>query len=70
MGGMSLSLPAYARLAPAQQLFVVVNLERTERGLAPGGGVGRVARSLPGGGRTVYVGATWSGGWVNPLGAD
>jgi hypothetical protein len=32
--------------------------------------VGRVARSLPGGGRTVYVGATWSGGWVNPLGAD
>ena len=89
MGGMSLSLPAYARLTPAQQLFVVVNLERTERGLAPAvvlskslsaiaqaaqagrdPAVGRVARSLPGGGRTVYVGATWSGGWVNPLGAD
>jgi hypothetical protein len=35
MGGMSLSLPAYARLTPSQQLFVVVNLERTERGLAP-----------------------------------
>ena len=28
---MSLSLPAYAKLTPAQQLFVVVNLERTER---------------------------------------
>jgi hypothetical protein len=35
MGGMSLSLPAYAKLTPARQLFVVVNLERTERGLAP-----------------------------------
>jgi hypothetical protein len=35
MGGMSLSLPAYAKLTPTQQLFVVVNLERTERGLAP-----------------------------------
>jgi hypothetical protein len=35
MGGMALSLPAFARLTPAQQLFVVVNLERTERGLAP-----------------------------------
>jgi len=35
MGGMSLSLPAYAKLRPSQQLFVVVNLERTERGLAP-----------------------------------
>jgi hypothetical protein len=35
MGGMSLSLPAFARLTPAQQLFVVVNLERAERGLAP-----------------------------------
>ena len=32
---MSLSLPAYAKLTPPQQLFVVVNLERTERGLAP-----------------------------------
>jgi hypothetical protein len=90
MGGMSLSLPAFARLTPAQQLFVVVNLERTERGLAPAvvlskslsaiaqagaqagrdPAVGRVARTLPGGGRTVYVGATWSGGWINPLGAD
>jgi hypothetical protein len=90
MGGMSLSLPAYARLTPAQQLFVVVNIERIERGLAPAvvlskslsaiaqagaqagrdPAVGRVARTLPGGGRTVYVGATWSGGWINPLGAD
>ena len=35
MGGMSFLLPAYAKLTPAQQLFVVVNLERTERGLAP-----------------------------------
>jgi hypothetical protein len=35
LGGMSFSLPAYARLTPVQQLFVVVNLERTERGLAP-----------------------------------
>jgi hypothetical protein len=35
MGGMSLSLPGYAKLTPSQQLFVVVNLERTERGLAP-----------------------------------
>jgi hypothetical protein len=90
MGGMSLSLPAYAKLRPARQLFVVVNLERTERGLAPAvvlskslsaiaqagaqagrdPAVGRVARTLPGGGRTVYVGATWSGGWINALGAD
>ncbi len=90
MGGMSLSLAAYARLTPVQQLFVVVNLERTERGLAPAvvlsrslsaiaqagaqagrdPAVGRVARTLPGGGRTVYAGATWSGGWINPLGAD
>ena len=30
---MSFSLPAYVRLTPAQQLFVVVNRERTERGL-------------------------------------
>ncbi len=29
-----------------------------------------VARTLPGGGRTGYLGATWSGGWVNPLGSD
>jgi hypothetical protein len=28
-------VPAYATLTPAEQLFVVVNLERTERGLAP-----------------------------------
>ena len=35
MGGMSFSRPAYQRLTPAQQLFVVVNLERTERGLPP-----------------------------------
>jgi hypothetical protein len=90
MGGMSLSLPAYARLTPARQLFVVVNLERTERGLAPAAvlskslsavaqagaragrdpAAGSVLRRLPGGGRAVYAGATWSGGWINPLGAD
>jgi hypothetical protein len=29
-----------------------------------------VPQVLPGGGRTVYVGATWAGGWVNPLGSD
>src|SRR5207248_9543382 len=75
---------------PVQQLFVVVNLERTERGLAPavalsrslnkvaqaGARAGRdpamasVPRYLPGDGRIVHVGANWSGGWVNPLGAD
>ncbi len=90
LGGMSFSLPAYQKLSPVQQLFVVVNLERTERGLAPavvlsrslnkvaqaGARAGRdpamasVPRYLPGGGRIVYVGANWSGGWVNPLGAD
>ena len=68
----------------------MVNLERTERGLAPavvlskslnavaqaGARAGRdpamksVPRRLPGGGRTVYASANWSGGWVNPLGAD
>ncbi len=90
MGGMSLSRPAYARLTPARQLFVVVNLERTERGLAPAAvlskslsavaqtgaragrdpAVGSVLGRLPGGGRAVYAGATWSGGWINALGAD
>jgi len=35
MSGMSFSEPAYQRLTLAQQLFVAVNLERTERGLAP-----------------------------------
>ena len=90
MGGMSFSLPAYQRLTPAQQLFVVVNLERTERGLPPavvlsksltavaqaGAQAGRdpamgsVPRHLPGGGLVAYAGATWSGGWVNALGAD
>jgi hypothetical protein len=35
LGGMSLSLPAYAKLTPIEQRFVTVNLERTERGLAP-----------------------------------
>ena len=89
-GGMSFSLPAYAKLTPVRQLFVVVNLERTGRGLAPavvlsrsldkvaqaGARAGRdpamasVPRYLPGGGRIVYAGANWSGGWVNPLGAD
>jgi hypothetical protein len=29
-----------------------------------------VPRVLPGGGRTAYLGATWAGGWVNPLGSD
>jgi hypothetical protein len=29
-----------------------------------------VPRVLPGGGRTAYLGATWSGGWINPLGSD
>jgi hypothetical protein len=29
-----------------------------------------VPRVLPGGGRTAYLGATWSGGWTNPLGSD
>jgi hypothetical protein len=90
LGGMSFSLPAYQKLTPVQQLFVVVNLERTERGLAPaavlsrslnavaqaGARAGRdpamasVPRHLPGGGRTVFAGANWSGGWANPLGAD
>jgi hypothetical protein len=90
LASMSLSLPAYAKLTPAQQLFVAVNLERTERGLAPvmvlsrslnavaqaGARAGRdpamqgAPRRLPGGGRTVYASANWSGGWVNPLGAD
>ncbi len=32
---MSFSLPAYEELTPGEQLFVVVNLERTGRGLAP-----------------------------------
>jgi hypothetical protein len=25
---------------------------------------------MPGGGRTAYAGSTWSGGWINALGAD
>lgn len=90
MGGMSFSLPAYERLTPPEQLFVAVNLERTERGLPPAvvlsrsldsiaqsgaqagqdPAIGRVPRRLPGSGQTVFVGVTWSGGWVNPLGAD
>jgi hypothetical protein len=69
MGGMSLSLPAYAKLTPSQQLFVVVNLERTERA-ARDPAMNRVPRHLPGGGRTVYASANWAGGWVNPPGAD
>jgi hypothetical protein len=87
---MSFSRPAYQRLTPAQQLFVVVDLERTERGLPPavvlskslsavaqaGAQAGRdpamgsTPRRLPGGGLVAYAGATWSGGWVNALGAD
>jgi hypothetical protein len=90
MGGMSLSLPAYDRLTPAQQLFVVVNLERTERGLAPAAvlskslnaaaqagaragrdpAMGSVPRHMRGGAQLVWAGANWSGGWINPLGAD
>jgi len=90
MGGMSFSRPAYQRLTPAQQLFVVVNLERTERGLPPAvvlsksltavaqagaqadrdPATGSVPRRLPGGGLAAYAGATWSGGWINALGAD
>jgi hypothetical protein len=27
-------------------------------------------RLLPGGGRPAYLGATWAGGWINPLGSD
>jgi hypothetical protein len=27
-------------------------------------------RPLPGGGRPAYQGATWAGGWINPLGSD
>jgi len=90
LGGMSFSLPAYERLTPAEQLFVTVNLERTERGLAPAvvlsnsldkiaqsaaqagrdPALGQVPRRLAGGGRTTYLGGTWSGGWLNPLGSD
>ena len=39
---MSLSLPAYATLTPAEQLFVVVNLERTERRTDSGDGAEQV----------------------------
>ena len=35
MGGMTFSMAAYEKLTPAEQLFVTVNLERTQRGLAP-----------------------------------
>ena len=35
MSGMSFSLTAYLKLAPAEQLFVTADLERTERGLPP-----------------------------------
>jgi hypothetical protein len=35
MGGMSFSLATYEKLTPDQQLFVTVDLERTERGLPP-----------------------------------
>jgi hypothetical protein len=35
MGGMSFSLAAFEKLTPDEQLFVTVNLERTERGLPP-----------------------------------
>ena len=29
-----------------------------------------VPRQLPGGGRVGYLGGTWAGGWINPLGSD
>lgn len=32
--------------------------------------IGEVPRVLPGGGRIAYLGATWAGGWVSPLGSD
>ena len=35
MGGMNFSMAAYEKLTIAEQLFVTVNLERTQRGLAP-----------------------------------
>ncbi len=90
LGGMSFSLAAYARLTPDEQLFVTVDLERTERGLIPvvvlsrsldkiaqagaqAGGdpaIGAVPQRLPGGGRAVWRGGTWAGGWINPLGSD
>jgi hypothetical protein len=35
LGGMSFSLAAYEKLSPDEQLFVITDLERTERGLAP-----------------------------------
>lgn len=41
LGGMSFSLPAYEKLTRAEQLFVVVDLERTERGLPPAGVLSR-----------------------------
>jgi hypothetical protein len=28
--------------------------------------ISRVPRTLPGGGRTGYLGGTWAGGWSNP----
>jgi hypothetical protein len=31
--------------------------------------IASVPRQLPGGGRTAYLGGTWAGGWVNPLGS-
>jgi hypothetical protein len=43
MGRMSFSLSAYEKLSPAEQLFVTVNLERTERGLPA---AGELTRSL------------------------
>jgi hypothetical protein len=87
---MSFSVAGYAKLPPAEQLFVTINLERTARGLAPAvvlsrsldtiaqagaqadrdPAISRVPRLLPGGGRTAYLGGTWAGGWVNPLGSD
>src|ERR1700691_1520912 len=35
MGGMTFSMAAYEKLTPAEQIFVTVNLERNQRGLAP-----------------------------------
>jgi hypothetical protein len=51
MRGMSFSLAAYEKLTRNEQLFVTVNLERTERGMRP---VTRLTRSLS---RVAKIGA-------------
>jgi hypothetical protein len=53
MGGMTCSMAAYGKLTPAERLFVTVNLERTQRGLAPAvvltRSLDKVAQAGPGG---------------------